>query len=82
MDHAQNNAKAIPGLRYPEFNGSDMSSLPEWASHFFNAINLFKPVEEHACQTALCLTKESASVDGSTSHYHSAKRFQTSHGYD
>ena len=60
-EHAQNNARAIPGLRYPEFSGSDMSSFPEWASQFFNAVNLFKPIEEQACQTALVLMKERAS---------------------
>ena len=38
-----------------------MSSFPEWASQFFNAVNLFKPIEEQACQTALVLMKERAS---------------------
>ena len=59
-EQAQNQARSSPPAKYPEFDGSDMNSFSEWALQFINVVNLYKPLETHACQMAICAMKERA----------------------
>ena len=59
-EQAQIQARSSPPAKYPEFDGADMNSFSEWALQFINVVNLYKPLETHACQMAICAMKERA----------------------
>ena len=60
VEQAQVQARSSPPAKYPEFDGADMNSFSEWALQFMNVVNLYKPLETHACQMAICAMKERA----------------------